>query len=204
MRIGVFGGTFDPPHIGHLILAEEACYQMNLDRILWLLTPNPPHKPDQVLAPLMQRLRMVALTIRGNSNFELSRVDIDRPPPHYALDTMRLLLGAAPGNKWFFLEGEDSLRDLPDWHQPQALVDLVDGFGVMRRPGVFFDSISMEKQITGLSKKLFWLDTPLIEISSSDIRERILRGAPYQYFLSPAVHELIAENHLYFPSITPS
>src|SRR4030042_4938152 len=91
MRLGIFGGTFDPPHVGHLILADEARVQLGLERVLWVLTPNPPHKMDQAITPLVDRLDMLRAALGDALHFELSRVDIDRPPPHYAVDTVRLL-----------------------------------------------------------------------------------------------------------------
>ena len=116
MRVGIFGGTFDPPHVGHLILAEECRTQLRLDRLLWVVTNQPPHKLDQTLSPVEKRVEMVQLSIAGNSHFELSRVDIDRPGPHYAVDTVRLLQEQLPEAELFYLMGGDSLHDLPTWH----------------------------------------------------------------------------------------
>ncbi|MCX8025419.1 MAG: adenylyltransferase/cytidyltransferase family protein, partial [Thermanaerothrix sp.] len=90
-RLGIFGGTFDPPHVGHLILASEAADQLHLDRVLWVLTPDPPHKRGQPITPLAIRLKLVMAAIQEDPLFELSRVEIDRPGPHYAVDTLRIL-----------------------------------------------------------------------------------------------------------------
>ena len=90
-QIGLFGGTFDPPHLGHLILASEAYSQLGLNRLLWILTPDPPHKQDQVITPVEHRLAMVNLAIQDNAKFELSRVELDRPGPHYTLDTVETI-----------------------------------------------------------------------------------------------------------------
>src|SRR5512147_2567788 len=95
-RIGLFGGTFDPPHLGHLILAAEARDQLALTRLLWVLTPTPPHKLHQEITPLEHRLEMIRLAIAGSPEFELSRIEIDRPGPHYTLDTLGLIRAANP------------------------------------------------------------------------------------------------------------
>ena len=107
MRLGVFGGTFDPPHIGHLILAAEALDQLQLDKVLWLLTPFPPHKISQSITPLLQRLQMLQAALVDEPRFELSRLDIDRPPLHYAVDTLALLRQNVPSAQLVYLMGED-------------------------------------------------------------------------------------------------
>ena len=116
MKIGIFGGTFDPPHMGHLILAEEACWQLQLDHVLWVLTPFPPHKKDRIISPVQDRLSMVQFAITENDRFKLSRVDIDRQPPHYAVDTVSILQQSSVNDEFYYLMGADSLIDLPTWH----------------------------------------------------------------------------------------
>ncbi len=120
--IGLFGGTFDPPHIGHLILAAEMRAQLSLDRLLWVLTPDPPHKQGQLITPVEHRLAMVKLAISNNDQFELSMVDIDRPGPYYAQDSVKIIAKQNPGADLVYLMGGDSLRDLPAWHCPTELV----------------------------------------------------------------------------------
>ncbi len=110
MRVGVFGGTFDPPHLGHLILAAEALHQLRLERLLWVLTQDPPHKHGQMICPWEARFEMVRLATAGDPAFEISRVDIDRPGPHYAVDTMGILKRQLPQTDLFYLIGGDSLR----------------------------------------------------------------------------------------------
>lgn len=197
MRIGIFGGTFDPPHLGHLILAEEAVDQLKLDRLLWVLTPNPPHKQGQIISPVSDRLPLLKAAVEGHPKFEISLIELERPGPHYSLDTVRILKQQYPGNEWIFLVGEDSLRDLPVWHMPRELVEEVTALGVMRRPGITLDPRTLEEQVPGISSKIIYYHTPLIEISSTEIRRRIADGRPYQYFLMPAVFRLISEGRLY-------
>jgi len=133
MRCGIFGGTFDPPHVGHLALALAAQQQLNLDRVLWVPTADPPHKLGQPLSPVQDRLDMVLAAIQGQPGFEISRVDIDRPGPHWSADTVWLLKHAQPDVEWVFLMGGDSLRDLPHWGRPQELLANAS-LGVLLRP----------------------------------------------------------------------
>ncbi len=197
MKIGIFGGTFDPPHLGHLILAAEAYHQLGLSRLLWVLTPIPPHKPDRPISPVEQRLALVQAAIQADPAFELSRVDIDRPPPHFALDTVLILRNQFPSAELIYLMGGDSLHDLPTWHRPLDFAAACDALGVMRRPGYPVDLSSLEADLPGISPKICFVDTPLLEISSSDIRRRIASGEPYRYFLTREVWQLIQAQELY-------
>jgi len=197
MRIGIFGGTFDPPHLGHLILAAEAFHQLALDRLLWVLTPDPPHKHGQLLAPLSQRLEMLRFSLADAPDFELSTVDIDRPGPHYAVDTVRAIQRAQPQAAIIYLMGGDSLRDLMHWHTPAEFVAACHKLGVMRRPGDQIDVSTVEKALPGVMEKVHFVDAPLLEIASHEIRERIAQGRPFQYYLHPAVYAIIRQQCLY-------
>jgi len=197
MRLGVFGGTFDPPHIGHLILAEEACSQLGLDRLLWVLTPYPPHKRHQSVSSLDQRLELVEAALVQNDAFELSRVEIDRSGPHFAADTLELLQAQYPAASLIYLIGGDSLRDLPTWRDPLRFLHNTAGLGVMRRPGDQVDLEALEKSLPGLRKKIHLIQAPLLEISSSDLRQRIAAGKPFRYYLAPAVYNLIIAKGYY-------
>lgn len=196
-RIGIFGGTFDPPHVGHLILASEAHARLQLDRLLWVLTPDPPHKLDQVITGLAHRLAMVRLAISGNPDFELSTVEMDRPGPHFALDTVKAVSDQIPGAELVYLMGGDSLHDLPTWHQPSELVAALHAIGVMRRPGDGIDLPALEAVIPGVTERIRYVDAPMMEISSSEVRLRASKGLPYRYFLPPPVFQYILENNLY-------
>ena len=196
-RIGVFGGTFDPPHIGHLILAAEACQQLNLERLLWVLTPVSPLKRADEITSLDQRLSMLQLAIAENPAFELSHIEIDSPGPYYTLDTMRRLADRYPSAEAILVIGGDSLRDLPRWHRPADLVSACYEIGVMRRPGDSVDLSALEQQVPGTQAKVRFVDAPLLEISSSDIRRRIREKLPFRYYLSPSVYEYILKNKLY-------
>jgi nicotinate-nucleotide adenylyltransferase len=197
VRIGVFGGTFDPPHIGHLILASEAQAQLSLEIVLWVLTSRPPHKRDQALTPIDDRIELLLAAIEDQPRFQLSRVDIDRPAPHYAFETMANLHRKYPFSHLTYLMGADSLRDLPIWHRPRDFINGCDGLGIMRRPGATFDLTSLEELIPGLTSKIYWFDVPLLEISSTFIRARVRQRLPYCYYVTPSVAHLIQTRKLY-------
>lgn len=196
-RLGVFGGTFDPPHIGHLILAEEALTQLQLDRVLWLLTPDPPHKTDRKISDLNHRIEMLKLALVDEARFELSYVDIHRPAPHYAADTMQLLRWQHPQSQWVYLMGGDSLTDLPTWMRPLEFVQACHEIGVMLRPGRTVDLDTLEAALPGLKDKVRFIQAPLLEISSSLLREKMARGAAYRYYLLPSVYDYIESQKLY-------
>ena len=195
--MGIFGGTFDPPHVGHLILAAGARAQLGLERLLWVLTPDPPHKQGQSIAPLEHRLAMVKLAIANDPQFEISDVELTRPGPHYALDTVLLLAEQNPGTKLVYLMGGDLLRDLPQWHRPADFISACHLIGVMRRPGDAVDLNTLEKTLPGLSSKICFVEAPLLDIAAHDIRSRIAEGRPFRYFLTEKVYEYIIENGLY-------
>ncbi len=197
MRVGIFGGTFDPPHVGHLILAEECRSQLSLDLLLWVVTDNPPHKRYVNISPIEQRVELVNKSIAGNPAFLLSRIDIDRPGPHFAIDTVRLLKKDYPGAEMFYLMGGDSLHDLPTWNRPQDFIRECDGIGVMRRHEDKVDLESLEKVLPGVSRKVAIVDAPILEISSKEIRQRIADHMGYRYYLRDCVFEAIQQLGLY-------
>jgi nicotinate-nucleotide adenylyltransferase len=196
-RLGLFGGTFDPPHVGHLILASEARTQLELTRVLWTVTPDPPHKQDQFITPLEHRLAMVKLAIEDNPFFELSDIELNRPGPHYMVDTIRALANENPQAEIVPIIGGDSLHDLPTWHEPRELVYAAHWVGVMRRPGGEPDLKELERELPGITSKVHYVDAPLLEIASREIRNRIASGQPYRYYLPNPVFQYINQHHLY-------
>ena len=191
MRVGVFGGTFDPPHMAHLILAEEAHFQLDLERILWVLTPVSPMKPGLQISPWKQRFELLEAALVDNPKFEISRVDIDRAAPHFAFETLRILGERYPADDIVFLMGGDSLRDLPQWEKPEKLLSNCKEIGVMRRPGSEINMPELERMIPCLSLKVKWIEAPLLEISGSLIRKRLRLGEPVRYFLPDGVYQII-------------
>lgn len=201
-RLGLFGGTFDPPHVGHLILASEARSQLELTRVLWTVTPDPPHKQDQFITPLEHRLAMVKLAIQENPFFELSDIELNRPGPHYTVDTIHLLAKENPGAEIVPIIGGDSLQDLPSWHEPKEIVYAAHWVGVMRRPGEEPDLRELERELPGIASKVHYVNAPLLEIASREIRSRVADGRPYRYYVPLPVYHYINEHHLYQQSET--
>lgn len=203
MRVGIFGGTFDPPHIGHLILAEEAWFQLKLDSVMIVPAGDPPHKRDRRLSPAASRVRMVEAALAGNPHLHLSRVDVDRPGPHYTIDMVRLVRDSLPaGTELFFLMGSDSLRDLPNWHLADRLVAncrLV----ALTRHDVTLDWEYLEGALPGLHERVIQLDMPELEIASHILQERVRTGQPIRYQVPEAVEKIILEEALYSQAVTP-
>jgi nicotinate-nucleotide adenylyltransferase len=196
-RIGVFGGTFDPPHVGHLILAMEAADQLKLEQVLWVLTPDPPHKQGKRITPIETRIALVEAAIDADSLFALSYVDINRPGPHYIVDTMRILQAEYPTEALVYLMGGDSLQDLLEWYKPVEFIDACDYVGVMRRPGEQINIDHLRDGIPDLFSKLEFIVAPLLEISSNQIRKLAVNGQPYRYYLPTRVYAMVQELGLY-------
>jgi nicotinate-nucleotide adenylyltransferase len=196
-RLGVFGGTFDPPHCGHLTLANEAARQLKLNLVLWVLTPDPPHKRGRKITPWQIRLEMVEAAVASMPQFKISLVDVDRPPPQYAVDTVRLLRQGYPGFELVYLIGGDSLRDLPTWHQPDEFLARIDWLGVMRRPHIRYDLEKLENFLPGLTMKILWIDAPLLDISSTRTRRNMSTDLDCGEEIPEAVCQVIKERHLY-------
>jgi len=197
MRIGILGGTFDPIHLGHLILAEEARYLLNLAQVLLAPAADPPHKRDQGKSPAEHRVRMVELAIADNPHLALSRIDIDRPGPHYTLDMVRLLAAQhGPDTELYFLMGLDSLADPPTWHRPQELMQACR-LAAFSRPDTEFDWTSLEAALPGVRAQVIVLPMPLLEISGRDLRQRARQGRPLRYQTPRQVEQYIAQHQLY-------
>ena len=195
-RLGVIGGTFDPPHYGHLVLAETARVQLRLGRVLFVLAGRPPHKPDRPITPDYHRVAMVEVAIADNFAFVLSRVDLDRPGPHYTVDMLALLQREYPEAELFFLAGGDSLAQFLTWRDPAGIVRQAR-LAVMRRPGHEPDLAALERAVPVLHERLVWLDAPALDIASSDLRRRARQGLPLRYLVPPPVEAYVREHCLY-------
>ena len=196
MKIGIFGGTFDPPHNGHLALAAAARDELGLDKVLWVPAADPPHKRGRRVSRAADRLALVRAAIAGQPGFEVSRVDLDRPGPHWSADTVALLAQQYPHDELVFVMGGDSLRDLPTWGRPQEIVDCCT-LGVLRRPGSAVNLPKLEAVLPGITRKVRFIDEPPVAISAHDIRERARSGQSIAGLVPPRVAELIAERGLY-------
>ena len=196
-RIGILGGTFDPIHIGHLILAEEAWFQLRLDRIYLAPAGNPPHKRGRRMAPVEDRLCMAELATVDVDYALISRIDADRPGPHYTSDLVRLLQQqVGPGTDIYFLMGMDSLRDLPTWHEAQWLVDHAR-LAALSRHDVELDWEALEAALPGVRSRVTILDMPELEIASHVIQQRVRNGQPIRHMVPRAVEAYIMKHGLY-------
>lgn len=198
MNVGVLGGTFDPIHSGHVVIAEEARLKLELKRVIFVPAGQPWLKSDRGINASVHRVEMVRRAIADDSHFELSTVEIDRSGPSYSVDTVAILqkqLGA--GSKLFFLIGWDSLAELPQWHEPARLIQLCKLVAVTR-PGLSRPDLkALESSVPGITRSVVWLDIPPIDISSSDIRDREARGLSISGLVPGAVESYIKENKLY-------
>jgi nicotinate-nucleotide adenylyltransferase len=196
-QIGIFGGTFNPPHLGHLILAAEAQRQLNLSRVLWVPTPQPPHKPQRPLAALPHRLEMLRLATQPESAFQISLVEMQRPGPHYTVDTLRALHEEYPSAAFTLLLGGDSLRDLPQWKEPEELLRLVSALGALMRPRMPVNFSHLGESLPQALTLLKRVQAPQMQISSSLIRHRIETGGHFRFYLPAPVYEYIVAQGLY-------
>ena len=197
LRVGVLGGTFDPIHIGHLILAEEARDQLNLDFVYFVPAGNPPHKQGRRLAPVEARVRMTELAIAGNEAFRVSRVDADRAGPHYTIAMVQIIQGQLPpGSELFFLMGFDSLAELPTWHEPARLIAACH-LVALTRPGIEVDWGKLETTLPGIRQGVILLDMPELEISSHQLQQRIREGRSIRYLAPDKVVKYIQAQRLY-------
>ena len=197
MRLGVFGGTFDPIHNGHLVAAEEVRARLNLHKVLFIPAGLPPHKLDHDISPTRHRIAMLQLAIAPNPGFGLSRVDVDRHGPCYTVETLSLLHQEyGPGTELFFLMGMDSLAEILTWKDPERLIRLAR-IVVVGRPGFQADVDELDTVLPGAKERIQVVDTPQLEISSSDIQQRVREGLPIRYLVPEAVEAYIRKHGLY-------
>lgn len=196
-RIGYLGGTFDPPHLGHEIVAREALYQLDLDAVMWLITPDPPHKNDREITPIQYRLDMLDLVTSRYDEFFISEIDLQRSPPYYTADSVELINQNKPEADLVYIIGGDSLGDLPGWYDPGRFIAAIDQLAVAPRPGFIPDLEWVEKEVPGIKDKTVFLTEISMEISSKLIRKRIAQGASYDHFLNQEVADYIKNNQLY-------
>ncbi|MDQ6693363.1 MAG: nicotinate-nucleotide adenylyltransferase [Chloroflexota bacterium] len=199
LRIGVWGGSFDPTHVGHLIMAESVREALSLDMVLFVPVGEQPLKVGLPITPAVHRLAMVELAIEGNPSFRLSRVDVDRPGPSYTYDTLAALRrewGGPEAVSMWFIMGADSLASFPRWHKPHEIVAEVR-LAVVRRPGVALDLPSLYSQIPGLEHSVDWVYAPLVGITATDVRRRLSQEQSVRYRVPREVEEYIQANGLY-------
>jgi nicotinate-nucleotide adenylyltransferase len=196
VRLGVLGGTFDPPHTGHLVLAEQAREQLDLERVLWMPAGEPWRKPERPVSAAEHRLAMVQLAVEGHQAFEVSAMEIEREGPSYSVDTLAALREQRPRSELFLIVGADALRDLPNWREPERILWLAT-IAVAAREGERPAPGELERPVAGLSERVVWVDMPRIDISASDLRRRAREGRSLRFLVPDAVEAYIREHRLY-------
>lgn len=197
MRIGVFGGTFDPIHMGHLIVAEDARAALELDEVLFIPAGQPWFKSFKQITDAHHRLAMVRLAVKDNPQFTVSDIEIRRKGPSYTVDTLAELRCMRADAEFTVILGIDALREIDRWHQPRRVFELASVIG-MARPGTSLDLSVLNAAIPGASSRMRLVDSTLIDISGTDIRQRAAAGRSIRYRVPAAVERYIHENGLYF------
>ena len=191
------GGTFDPIHYGHLAAAEEARAVAGLNEVVFLVAGIPPHKPDEPAAPSEDRLAMVERAIASNPSFVASRIELDRAGPSFTADSLEALAAdLGPETDLYLIMGMDSLAEIATWHRPDRLIELAR-LVVVRRPGYDADLEALDREIPGIAARTDIIDMPEVEVSSSDLQDRIRNGMPIKYQVPPGVEAYIYDNGLY-------
>lgn len=194
MRLGLYGGTFDPIHLGHLILAESCREALALDQVWLIVTATPPHK-QQERTSIADRLEMARIAIAGNAAFTVSEIEARSEGPHYSYETVERLADERPGDELFFLIGADSLRDLPSWRHPERLAARAT-IAVVNRPGIAIDPGALPH--LGPDAKPFQIvDSPLIDIASTDLRRAVRENRSIRYRVPRGVEAYITAQGLY-------
>lgn len=198
MKIGVLGGTFDPIHLGHLIVAEEARARLNLTQTLFVPAGQPWLKTNNVISPAEHRVEMIRLVIADKPYFKLSTMEIERPGPTYTVDTIAALKGQlGPGDALFFILGWDNLIQLPQWREPSRLIKMCHLVAVPRVGYPTPDLTSLEAAIPGLSQSVILLEEPRIDINASVIRQRVAQGLSISRLVPEPVERYIKQHKLY-------
>jgi nicotinate-nucleotide adenylyltransferase len=199
MRVGIFGGTFDPVHLGHLILAEQSREQARLDEVWFVPAPRPPQKEGQAITRFEQRVEMLALALAGQPAFRIDEVEKERTGPSYTADTLAELARRHPQHDFCLLIGGDALHDLPTWRQPQRIVELAT-LVVSARPGypvLEADELCRRLGLGPGGVRMAVVETSLIEIGSRHLRRRVAAGRSIRYEVPRAVEVYIQEKRLY-------
>lgn len=196
-RVGLLGGTFNPPHLGHLVCAQEACVALGLDRVLFVPAGVPPHKEVEAEPGVEHRIAMCEAAVAGDDRFAVSRADVDRVGPAYTVELLRALRDAAPDDELWFIVGGDMAHSLPSWREPEAVLALAR-LAVAEREGVRRADIAERlAPLPGAPERVDFFDMPRLDISSSLLRRRAAAGGPLRYLVPDAVAEYIEREGLY-------
>jgi nicotinate-nucleotide adenylyltransferase len=196
VKLGLLGGTFNPPHLAHLVCAQEALVQLGLDRVIWIPVFEPPHKDVEAEPGVEHRIELCRAAVAGDPRFEVSRIEADVPGRSYTVDTLRRLHESSPEDELTFIVGGDMAQALPTWNEPEAVLSLAM-LGVAEREGVRRTDIT--ERLAGLARadRIRFFDMPRLDISSSLIRRRVALGRPIRYLVPDAVASYIAAEGLY-------
>ncbi len=198
MNIGVLGGTFDPVHNGHLIVAEVVRARLNLAEVIFVPAGQPWLKTDRLITPAKHRLEMLRLSLADKPYFKLSTMEIERAGPSYTIDTIvELRAKLTPDDELFFILGQDNLAQLPQWREPSRLIQLCYLVAVPRPGSPRPNLKTLETSLPGISQRVMLMDEPHVDISASEIRERVVRGLSIRHLVPEAVNKYIKENRLY-------
>jgi len=200
-RVGLLGGTFDPIHYGHLVIAEEVRTVLHLAEMVFVPAGQPPHKPGRIVTESQHRLAMLKLAIASNPHFTISLVDLERPGPSYTVETLQLL-----HQQWgtqidiYFVIGGDSLEDFLAWYDPAGILQQLSALVAVQRPGYeeaagYRDTL--EGRLPGIKRRLIMVQAPQLDISATDLRQRVAEGRPIKYQTPEAVERYIIEYGLY-------
>lgn len=195
-RVGVLGGTFNPPHVAHLVCAQEARAQLGLDRVLLMPVHTPPHKEAAGDPGAEMRLELCRAAVGGDEGVEISRLELDRGGASYTVDTLRALRAAAPEDELTFVLGGDQAQGLPTWREPAAILELAS-LAVAEREGIGREDVRGRLEGLVPPGRLRFFDIPRLDISSSELRRRVGAGRPIRHLVPDGVAALIAEHRLY-------
>jgi nicotinate-nucleotide adenylyltransferase len=196
LRVGILGGVFNPPHLGHLICAQEALVQLELEKVVFMPAGQPPHRELEGDPGAEARLEMVELAAGDDARFAISRTELDRPGPSYTADTLRELREKATDDELFLILGGDQAAALPAWHEPETVLSLAT-VAVVERSNWSRNAIGIKIGRLRGAERIRYLDMPIIQISSSAIRRRVAEGKPIRYLVPDKVANYIGANGLY-------
>ena len=201
MRIGILGGTFNPPHLGHLAIAQEAHHQLGLDKVVFMPVFIPPHKElDDDPGP-EDRYELCRLTVAKDERFGVSRLELDRGGPSYTVDTLRAIHAGSPGDDLTFIVGGDVAQGLPSWREPESVLELAT-VAVAEREGIRRQDIAERVAALPGAKRLVFFDFPRMDISSSSVRRRVREGRPIRYLVPDDVARVIGARGYYRPKVS--
>jgi nicotinate-nucleotide adenylyltransferase len=196
LRIGILGGAFNPPHIGHLVCAQEALVQLELDKVVFMPVGVAPHREIELDPGAEARLEMAELAVAGDDRFEVSRMEVDKDTPSFTSETLAALREESPDAELFLILGGDQAAALGGWHEPEKVLELATV--------VVFERLNWGRNAIGIkigrlhgARSVRYLDMPLLQVSSSAIRRRVREGLPIRYLVTDRVAEYISSNDLY-------